>query len=293
MADIPYDTTTPAGQYFATHQDAGDAWAQLEATLATYNLGSLSNFVQNGIIQGWDAQQAVQHMRETPEYQTRFRAIIERQKQGLPAISESDVVNTERQYAQQMQAVGLPKGFYDQPEDFTDFLVKDISPAELQNRLVKGYQAAQMAPPETKAYLQQNYGLTDGEMAAYFLDPDKTEALLTKQITAAQIGGSATRSGFGNLNVHDAENLAGLGLSDSQTQQGFGALAAQRQLMTSLPGEADNTVTQEQQLAAQFGGNAEEQARIKQAGAQRVAPFQGGGSYVQNKEGFAGVGTAR
>jgi hypothetical protein len=290
---VSYDTSTAAGQYFATHQDAGDAWAQLQAVLDTYGLGTLSNFVQNGIIQGWDAQQAVQHMRETPEYQVRFKAIVERQKAGLPAISEADVVSTERQYAAIMQSRGLPSGFYDQPEDFTDFLIKDISPTEMQARVDKGIVAMQMAPPETKAYLQSNYGLTDGELAAYFLDPDKTEALLMKTVTSAQIGGSAARTGFGTLGRSEAEGLTDLGVTEQQAQQGFTDLAKQRELMTSLPGEADNNISQDDQIAAQFGGNADAQRRIKDAAARRVGDFAGGGSYVQNKEGFAGVGTAR
>lgn len=292
MSSVNYLTNDAAGQYFATHPDSGDAWAQLSAILQDRGLGSLSNFIENGIIQGWDAAQAEQHIRETPEWQTRFAAIIQRQKLGLPAISEDDVVNTERQYAQIMQSAGLPAGFYDQPSDFTDLLVKDISPTEVQNRVVQGYQAAMNAPPETKNALKSMYGLNDGDLAAYFLDPSKTEELLTKQVTSAQIAGAAQRTGFGGIDKTQAEGLNALGVTNDQATQGFSDLASKAQLMQTLPGEGGDNIGSDQQLAAEFGQNAAAQRAIKDRGAQRVAAFSGNGTFASNKEGFAGVGKA-
>lgn len=292
---ISYDTTTEAGQYFQTHQAGGDAWAQMQSVLNDYGLGSIGEFVMNGIIQnGWDKEQAVEHMRSTNEYAQRFSAIIERQKRGLSPISESEVLANERTYAQQMQAAGMPPGFYDNPAtDFTNLLINDISPSELQSRITDGYLAAKNAPPEVKAALARYYGVTEGGIAAHFIDPTKSHDLIQRQNQTADIAGAATRTGFGDLGLADAERLQSLGVSANQAQTGFGALANEHELMNALPGQAGDGITQQQQLAAQFGGDAQQQQRIKDVAARRTADFAGGGGFTSNRQGYAGTGAAK
>lgn len=279
--------------YLQTNTAAGDAWAQLSQTLSQYGLGSLTDLVKTGIVNGWDAAQAAQNIRQTPEYKQRFAAIIERQAKGLPPISEADVINLEHQYTQTFQAAGLPSGLYDNPQDFTSYIVNDVSPSEMQDRVQKGVVAAQNAPPEVKAMLQGYYGVTDGELASFFLNPDATEQHLMKQFTAAQIGGASQRTGFGDIGAGTAEGLVNLGVTGDQAQQGFGALAGEKQLFNSLPGEQGQNITQDQQLAAQFGGDATQQQRIKDAADARKAAFQSGGNFATDKGGFGGVGAAR
>lgn len=277
--------------YVAPNQ--GDAWAYLQSILDSYGLSSLDDVAHSSIVNGLSNTQTVQAIRQTDTYKTRFAAIIQLQAKGLPAISEQNVLDNEAQYTAIAQAAHLPSGFYDSPEDFVDFIVKGVSPTEFQDRIVKGYQAVDAAPAETKNFLTQNFGMNQGDMAAYFLDPDKTEDLLTRQVTAAQIGGAAARTGFGQINGDQALALQGLGVTGDQAQTGFNQLAAERQLMNTLPGEAGNDISNDTQVAAEFGQNADAQTAIKNRQAQRVAALGGGGQFSTNKEGFAGVGNAR
>jgi hypothetical protein len=293
-ATTMYDTSDPLGEYFQTHQQAGDAWAQLKSTLDQYGLTDLYDFVKNGIVQGWDTAQAYQHLRETPTYKTRFSGNEERVKKGLQPLSEDEYLSNEKAYAQVAKSVGLPPSFYDQPSDFARFIASDISPVEYQDRLVKGYQAATMSDNATKRALQDMYGLSDGELAAYWLDPDATEAILMKQFSAAQIGGAAARTGWGDLNRTQAESLATLGVSNEQAATGFNQLATQHELMQGLVGDSgQRAITPESQLEAAFSNNAMAQQEIKRVAAERVGAFQGSTGFATDKTGTAGIGTAQ
>lgn len=283
----------PFGTYLKNNPGVHDAWAYLENLLSEYGLGSLTSFTKNSIIQGYSQNEVVQQLRETPEYKTRFKAIEQRKDAGLSPLSEADVVNAEKSYEQVLKSAGLPPGFYDNPDDYTNFLVSDVSPDELQQRVVKGYQAAMNAPPETRSALQNLYGIGPGELAAYYLDPGRTEDLLQRQLTAAQMAGTAQTTGYGALNRSQAERLTALGIDPNQAATGFGQLAKERELFSALPGEADNQINQDQQLAAAFGNDANQQQRIKKAADQRVAEFGGSTQYATNKTGYTGLGTAR
>ena len=277
--------------YIANHPGSGDAWAYLQSLLDSYGLGTLTDFAQNAIVQGFSATEVIQRVRTTDAYKQRFKVIEDRRAAGLPAISEAEVISYEKQATQMLRAAGMPEGFYDSPDDFYKFQLNDISLAELDARINKGYVAAMQMPQDVRDEAKTLYGLGEGDLAAFFLDPDRTEAAITERFGATQRAAEAFRTGYGQLSVEQAERLQKLGVGDAT--QGFTQLASERELFHSLPGEADNLITREQQLAAQFEGNATAQQAIKRVGQQRVAAFSGGGDFAQNKEGFAGIGTAR
>jgi len=282
--------------YLATNANGQNAWDALGQLLDLYGLGGaggLTDFVQKAIENGQTSDQITVAMRGQPAYLTRFAGNAERVKSGLTPLSESDYINTEKAYATAAKSVGLPVGFYDQPSDFVDLIGKDISSTEYQSRLVNGYQAAMMSDSPTKAALQSMYGLTDGDLAAYWLDPDKTEALLTKQFTAAQLNASAARSGYGSIGTSQAEGLAAQGVTSTQAATGFGKLASESQLMGALPGSGESGIDTQTQLNAAFGQNAAAQKQISDVAAGRVATFGGGGAFSTDKQGTAGIGAAQ
>lgn len=279
--------------YLAKNPDRQDAWSYLESVLNDYGLGSLSGFVQGVIQQGKSQDEVVQQLRTTKEYKQRFAAIEQRKAAGLPAISEADVVNFEKSATALMQSAGLPKGFYDSTDDFTNFLVKDISASELSSRINDGYLAVMNAPKEVRDQLGSLYGVTDGDLAAYYLDPDRTENLLKQRQAAAQASAAGVRSGFGALNLSESERLAALGVSDQQAQQGFGDLVHQKELFNALPGENGAQVSRDDQLGATFGGDAAQQERLKRIAETRAAQFGGSSQFAGTNQGYTGVGTAR
>jgi hypothetical protein len=278
--------------YINTHTGSGDAWAYLQSLLADYGLGDLDQFAQHAIVQGLSTNEIVQQLRTTDTYKKRFAVIEQRKQLGLPAVSEAEVIQYEKSATQMMRAAGLPSGFWDSPEDFVKLQVNDISLSELQSRVNDGYLAAAMAPQDLRDQWKA-LGYTEGDLAAYMLDPDRTEAVLTKQIGAVQRAAEAQRVGFGQLSTQEAEQLQALGVTSDQAQQGFADLINNKELLTALPGEQGSGMTREQQFQMTFQNNAQLQQQLKKKASERAAIFAQGGGFASNQQGFAGIGTAR
>lgn len=278
--------------YVKANPGSGDAWARLEAILRDYNLQSLIPFVKEQIISGQSEAVVAQNLTATNEYRTRFSVIEERRKQGLPPISATDVINYERQATQLMRSAGLPQGFWDSPDDFKNLMLKDISVAELQNRITDGYVKASQAPKEVVDQLYRYGGLKGpGDLAAYYLDPAKAEPVLQRQFAMAQASGSAVRTGYGALSETEAERLAALRVSEQQAQAGFSELANSQELFTDIAGESSGAIGRDQQLGAAFGGDTKAQEAIERKRGQRKSSF-GGGSFAGGQKGLVGLGSA-
>jgi hypothetical protein len=279
--------------YVAANPGAGDSWAYLQMLLDDYGLGGLGDFVQGEIIAGRSITEIDQRVRTQPEWKTRFGVIDELKEKGLPAMSPAEVVAWEKEVTNQLQSAGVPSGFYDSPDDFKDMILKGISPAEVSTRLYEGFVAAQTGSVETRRELERLYGVTEGEMAAFFLDPDKTLGLIQQRFTAAQRAGTAIMTGYGKLEAAEAERLAALGVSESAAQEGFGKLVQGKELFGGLPGENANDIGRQTQLDATFAGDANAAAEIEKRAKTRAGVFQQGGGFASGKEGYGGLGTAR
>lgn len=282
---------TSLEQFLADNPDVDDAWAYLEALMTTYGLESLIPFVRDNVVQGRSEAEIVQRLRETPEYKTRFKAIIQRQEKKLPPLSEQEVLAYEAQATELMRSVGLPQGFYDQPDDFAKFLTNDISMAELNQRINDGYMAALNAPQEVRDELERFYNVGPGELAAYFLDENRLVSVLQKQRTSAEIAAQAKRTRYGALTREESEQLQVGGLTAESANQGFAELAQDEELYGALPGEAGQGISRQTQLAT-LSNDAKAKEEIEKKRRGRQSPFEGGASFASNREGYSGLGKA-
>jgi hypothetical protein len=278
-------------EYIKNNPDGGDAYAYVSSILREYGLESLDKWAQDSIMNDLTADQIVQSMREQDAYKTRFKAIIQRKEAGLPPISEAEVVNYEKQATQLMRAAGLPKGFWDEPDDFVRLQTSDVSLSELDARVNQGYLAVMKAPKDVRDQWNA-LGYNTGDMVAYFLDPTRTEDVLQRQLAATERAAEASRTGFGQLTTAEAEDLASRkNIQDASS--GFAKLVENRELFTALPGENADDITREQQLAAAFKNDVGAQKAIERRAAERVAQFSGGGDFTQSQDGRTGIGAAR
>lgn len=261
----------------------------LNSVLEGYGLSGMGDWAWEQIQQGYTNERILQNLRETDTYKQRFVGMEARKAAGLPAISEAEYIEYERGMRQTMHAAGLPPDFYDQPQDFADFIGKDISVAEMQERINNGYLAASQAPAEVRAQLRELYGIDEGALAAFFLDPDRALPVIQRQYQAASISGAGVRTGYGALSAGEAEGLAALGVSDQEAQQGFASLAESAELFAVLPGEQEGLIDREDQLAAVFGGDAEAGQRIERKAGARRAAGSGAQSFTLGQEGISGL----
>jgi hypothetical protein len=265
--------------------------------LTEYGLEKLAPLIRAAIeddptqFSGPFAQQAVfRTVRNSPEYKTRFKGLIDRQTNGLPPITETQYLAIEDDYRQVLRTNGMPKGFYDTQEDFARFIANDIRKDELETRIQAGYRAVTEAAPGTKEELKRLYGLNDADIAAFFLDPKRAETELVKKAEAARRAATAREQGF-TIGSQQAEELVARGVTQGEAAQGFGALAQQQGLFEAqMAGE--DAISQEEQIAAAFGTSAAAAQRVATRRRRRQAEFEAGGSFAAGQRGVAGLGTA-
>lgn len=285
-------TYTPATPSTGVNTADSSAKAIIDKALGDYGLASLSSWAWSKWQSGESIDQIMLELRDTPEYAKRFPAMKALSQSGR-AISEAQYINYEQSAASIFKAAGLPSGFYDTPDDFAAFLTNDIGLPELQQR-VQAYQTAMyQEPPEVRQALKDYYGLSDGDMTAYYIDPNKALPIIQQQNAAAAAGGWSQRAGFGNLTQAQAEDVGRLGLSDQQLAQQFGTLAQGNELYTGLVGSGESNIGKDVVLGAGFDQNAADQAIIDQRKRQRLATFSGGGQVATSQQGAVGAGTAR
>jgi hypothetical protein len=267
------------------------AWAQITQTLRQYgfaggDLTALVNFAKQELINGKGSDQISLDLAQTPQFAKRFPAIIQRQKAGLPPVSPAEYVSLETSYEQLERAAGIPPDF----ASYDALIANDVAPTEYADRINQGYLAVAQAPQEVRDAMQVYYGVTPGQLAAYFLDPKKMEPQLLQQAAAAQVGGASAQSGFGLVSAGEAQRLAQMGINFSQAQQGFAKLAAESELYRGLPGQAEVPLTSEQLQMAQFGSDAETQKILARQAQYETGTTNVGTSVATTQAGATGLG---
>jgi hypothetical protein len=283
-----------------------DARSSMNAVLANYGLSDLADYVYNEIIvketvnlNNPDA--IIFAIREQPAYQKRFSANKERVKNGFDELDPASYIALEDQYRATLSANGMPVSFYDSKDDFDAMIGGSVSNAELQSRIQDGYRAVQDADPEVKRQMRELYGVAEGDLAAYFIDPNRMKPLLVaadykRQAEAAKIAARGVELAGIQLTGGLAEDLARRGITEGQAQAGFTEIGKLGELTTQLSGEA--ALSQEQIIGQQFGADTKAAQELEKRRRRRVGEFAGGGGFARTQGETSGaittaVGTAQ
>jgi len=204
--------------------DKRDAYLAVYKLFQTYGLESLAPKIFEYVQKGYSADTISMLLQDTAEYKKRFAGNELRRQAGMSVLSPADYLSLENQYRQELREGGMPAGFYDSTDDFTKLIGMDVSPSELQSRISIATNATTLANPSYKQALKQLYGLSDSQIAAYFLDPQKAVPLLQKQAAATAIGAEALKRGL-ELDAAHLEAYATAGVSATQAAQVYGQIA--------------------------------------------------------------------
>ena len=232
-------------------------------------------------------------LRDTKAFNDRFPANKTLKDAGKPQFSVSQYLRMEADYKQRLQSANLPANFYDSPADFQQLIANDVSPEELQGRIDQGYQAVNNASPEVIKEFERLYGIKKGDLAAYFIDPERARPTFDKyeaqrQAQAAAVSSQAQAQAGLALTAQESEALVRSGITEAQAQKGFADIGAQQELFNPLQGE--QVITQEQQVAGTFGTNAEARKAIANRRRSRQAAFETGGGFAAT-QGTSALGT--
>jgi hypothetical protein len=235
-----------------------------KTTLTNWGLGTLIEDSLKFVDQGFTDDVVVLKLQETPAWKQRFAANEQRKTKGLDIIDPATYLQLESDYQSAMRAIGLPQGFYDSTSDFTNLIAADLSPAEFNARLNAAAQVVEGADPLFKQELKRFYGLSDGDMIAYSLDPEKALPLIERKVQTVQFGAEATRAGI-SVGLGTAEQFGGtMGVSQEQARAGFqqvASLSPDVQRLSSFSRQVQTPVTQEDIISFQFGGEGAAQTK--------------------------------
>jgi hypothetical protein len=280
IADLKQQEKTRAGQ---------SAYDLLFEQFNQYGMGGLVEPLKQFIQQGLSSSEFTLRLRDTDAYKKRFAANASRIAKGLSALNEAEYIGLEDQYQNIMREYGLPASYYargdmGRQEGFEKFLANDVSAAELEDRVMTAQSRVMNANPEVLASLKQFYpDITDGDILAYTLDPEKSLTDIKRKVTAAEIGGAAMQRGLGT-NMSRAEELGAAGVTKQQAQQGYGAIAGGLQRgsqLASIYGENPYTQTTAESEIFNIAGSTEAEKQRKKLTSLEKATFGGQSGVTQ------------
>jgi hypothetical protein len=226
-------------------------------------------------------------------YKTRFPANETIRKRmadgkGRPGdrlLKPADYIETEDTFRDIISSAGLPTGFYDTQEDFSNFIANGVSASELTSRVNIAQSALQKADKNIVDALKSYYNLSQNDLVAYLLDKDKAFNILEgrfnfstpeleKQYKSAEIGGMATRAGTTATKAFAEEiQTAGKG---AQAEEAFQAAVTSQKDYKRLLGLSGETAGSEDLVRQQLGlvGGTDVGIKTKKLASQERARFQ-------------------
>jgi len=225
QVNAPGKTLTP---------DANNAYNELKRYLADFKLDSLVeplwNYMIDTGVQSDD--QLWLWIQDRPEFDARFPAFKKLQEQGR-AISPTAYMELEKSYEGIMRASNIPAEFFDKADDFTELIVGNVSPAEFQSRVEKGYKRVAQSGELVREAFKSYFGVEgDAALAAFFIDPDRSAPALERAVQSAEVQAAALRSNS-SVDLSYASKLADMGVTYDQAMQGFQRLNAMRSLFSA------------------------------------------------------------
>lgn len=279
-----------------------DARAVINGVLDQYQLPGLKDWAFRQIQAGHSLTRIQQDLRDTPEYQARFAGLIQRQKAGLPPMTEAMWMKYEDDIRTELRSFGVPAGFYDSLDDFARMGAQDLSIDEIRTRIEQGYAKVNNAETAVKQAFSQMFGVNgQSALATFMLDPKRALPVLDQMVASAENQGIGTEFGF-NLRGYGGAGLAGdlvgtgragelaqAGIRGAQARAGLAKLAELSPLFQESVSESTNLVAENQGLDAVFGlGDA---TVVERRLAERHASTAGGGGSLITQAGL-GAGAA-
>jgi hypothetical protein len=255
----------------------------LRNVLSSYGLEGLYEYAwslyTNQTIDVNDTESFMYALREQEAYKKRFAANERRKALGFNELKPATYIALEKSYKDTLAANGLPQGFYDSPDDFEKLIGGDVSVAELNNRLRDAYTVVRDASPEVKNKMAEMYGITDGDLLAYVIDPDRARPLMApdykRQAQAALIAESAQRLSGLNFNKDIAEQFVRQGTTQAEAEAAFTTVGQMGELRRG--GFGEQQITDLQFVQAALGTDAEAKRLVEERKKRRIGEVTASG----------------
>jgi hypothetical protein len=243
---------------------------------------------------GATAAQIIEDIRKSPQYAERYPGMAALNKSGRN-ISEASYIAKETADIELMKRYGIPSGIFDNKKYLGSLIENNVDLTTLQLRLIAAQDTVLSYDTSIKDYAKTTYGLDDGHLMAWALDPTMALPVIQQQAKAIQIGGAALAAGIkiADITKTEAESLAAAGVTQDQAKQGFVNIAQMGQYKEALPGaNPAETVTNEDLINAQFATSPDAIVKVNKAKQSKLAEFAQGGQFAATQAGLVGLGNA-
>ena len=253
-------------------------------------VAALTTQLNDLMIKGASELEIVQTIRGSTQYATRFPGMAARAEAGMPAISEREYIDLERNYRNLMRTSGIEERFYQDPARFGELIAGDVSAAELQSRVALAEEAASSADPEVVRQLEEFYGIDRAKLVEYYLDPEEAVNLFEEERRLAAAGLSAAAIGTVGQGFTQtvAERLQQENIQRREVQQRLGQRVG---LTDRLLGE-EEALTASEIAEAEFGLDAQAITQMRRRREERTAALGGAGGVLSTRGGISGLGAA-
>jgi len=254
-------------------------------------MGELLAGMEKYVRQGYTGDQLWVMVSNDAEYQAaynkRFAANAARAEKGLSKLLPATYIELESGYRSAMMSRGMPEGLFDNTDDFTDLIANDVSVREAERRLDLALEYINFSGNDNvKQELRDIYGMTEGEMAAYVLDPERTADFLEREsagnLRKAAVGGAAENSMVALKDAlrDEIANMYGGSTWErtyGETSQAFTSVAEQTPLYSRLGSLSKEDADSEDLVREQFNvtGAAEAAAKKNRLASAERARFSG------------------
>lgn len=258
-----------------------DALATLTMMLQAWGLDSLTGTVIGMIQQDYSTNQILLELRKSDAYKKRFSGNEQRIKNGYAALEPADYLQVEDAYQRILQSAGLPKGFYDSPDDFAGWIGQNVSASEISERVGFATDAVNNTDPNYLDALGR-MGLNRGDLVASMLDQNRALPILRKTIGTAKLGAASLGAGLG-FDKGRAEKYYSLladangGIDSQFAAQAYSTVAAALPRANSLSHMYGETVDQGTLEDEFLGRNELASQKRKRLGKLELANYQGTG----------------
>lgn len=237
---------------------------------------------------------------DEPSFKARFPTIVEQYRrvsagdQSIQIMMPGEIIGYERQVRAVADDFGL-SSWVTTPEQISKLILNGVDVDEATERINLAGYAAMQAPKTFRDAFLGKFGLTEGNLAGYFLDPSKEEGEIRKMVSQGNIMSAALTHGFGN-DWRVAQRLFDRGFVPADSNGMVGANDAmsgfaRAALSGGLSGGLGGTADEDTRVDAAFGDTTAA-SKVESVLAQRAGRFNQSGGAAESQSGITGLGKA-
>ena len=280
-------------------EEQTDAFKELQRVLVEY-LGDDGRELADWMVRQWESgvtdQEIIREMRNQDSYKKRFPGMQHFVDIGQ-AIDESSYIAAERTYRQAISTLGPGyKDFYS-----TDYIGKmmmnDVSPSEATQRVAAAQEYIfSNAPKSVVDALKNQYGMTNGDLVAYMLDPENLGSKVLSDFelrkSRANILGSAIDQGM-SITDATADAVAARGYDYGTSSTKMQNAKTNSATLSQLAAMSNGSITDDEVLAAEFSleGGDKAKKKIKGLASQERARFSKSSGLSRGSLSSGGLGS--